>query len=279
MIKGLHWLDIEKEWFWFSFTPRNRLINQIKKILSVCDSIDISELRTGVARHHRTEGFSPPRRILLEFCRQISWCRVDGNTIFSFPPLKGEEVLIGIEKIFYTILKENGPVMQREDLERMCLASGVNRISFYLYLSQSPIITKYANGIYGLRGAKIPPGYLASMVSKKERKKILQDYGWTNDRRIWVALKLSNNTITSGVFSAPSAMKQYLQGSYKLKTADNDLLGDLSVKENMGWSLKPFFRRKGAEEGDDVVIVFDIRSRDAIIYIGDIDLLDDFSQS
>ncbi|MBP7509447.1 MAG: hypothetical protein KA807_16665 [Prolixibacteraceae bacterium] len=279
LIKGLHWLDAEKEWFWFSFIPRNRLINQIRKILSVSDATDVSELRTGVARHHRMEGFSPPRKVLLEFCRHIPWCLVNGNTISALPPLKSEDVLSDVEKLFYLILKEHGPVMKREELEKACLNAGMNNITFALYLSYSPIITKYAIGIYGLRGSKIPPGYIESLMMKRKPQQVLQDFGWMNEGKIWLALKLSKGTIKSGVFSVPSAMMQYLQGSYELRTADNDLIGRLLVKETRTWSLGPFIRRKGAEEGDYVVIVFDIHSRDAIIYIGDIDLLDDFSPS
>ena len=51
------WLDEQRGWFWLHSVPRNRLVNQIEKILAAADEIDIGELRTGVRRHYRMEGF------------------------------------------------------------------------------------------------------------------------------------------------------------------------------------------------------------------------------
>ena len=279
MIKGINWLDEENEWFWLSSVPRNRLINQIQKILSVSKTIDISELRAGVARHHRMVGFSPPSRVLLELCRHISWCQVDGRSVSSSPPLKWREVLADVERTICTILMEHGPVKQREVLEEMCLNAGINRDTFYIHLSYSPIITKYGIGLYGLRGAKVYPGYLESLASPRKVYKVLEDFGWTSEGKIWLALKLSQSVIISGVFNVPAAIKEYLQGHYALKTADDNPIGEIVVRDSRAWSLGPFFRRRGGEPSDYVVIVFDMVSREAFIYIGDIYLLDDFRPS
>lgn len=280
-IEGFHWLHKEDGWFWLSSLPRNRVLNQIKKILSVSNSIDISELRTGVARYHRMEGFAPPRRVLLELCRHIPWCQVDGSSVTSSPPLNWKEVLADIEGTFCTILREHGPVMQREELEEMCLNSGIIRDTFFLYLSYSPIIAKYGIGLYGLRGSKVYPGYLESLSRHRKVQKVLEDFGWTSEGKIWLALKLSQSVITSGVFSVPSAIREILQGHYalKIKTADDNLIGEIVVKENRVWSLKSFFQRRGGEPNDYVVLVFDVTSREAFIYLGDIYLLDDFRPS
>jgi hypothetical protein len=40
--------------------------NQVEKILSACKRIHVCELRAGVSRHHRREGFAPPQRVLLQ---------------------------------------------------------------------------------------------------------------------------------------------------------------------------------------------------------------------
>jgi hypothetical protein len=229
MIKGFRWLDNENGWFWLSSVPRNRVSSQIKKILSVSNTIDISELRAGVARHHRMEGFSPPRRVLLELCRHISWCQVDGSTITSSSPLNWKEVLADIEGTLCSILKEHGPVMRREALEEICLNSGMNHGTFYAHLSYSPIIAKYAAGVYGLRGSRIYPGYIESLIPPRKIYKILEDFGWTNEGKIWLALKLSKATIHSGVFNVPSAMKEFLQGNYTLKTVGDTFIGELTI--------------------------------------------------
>ena len=62
------WLDKETGWFWLKSTGRNALLNEIEKILSVCERIHVTELRSGVSRNYRREGFAPPQRVLLALC-------------------------------------------------------------------------------------------------------------------------------------------------------------------------------------------------------------------
>ncbi len=70
MRDDFRWLDEQHGWFWLSSVPRNRVLNQIQKILSVARRINVSELRSGVSRNYRMEGFAPPSRVLLELSRQ-----------------------------------------------------------------------------------------------------------------------------------------------------------------------------------------------------------------
>ena len=74
---GFHWLDQSADWFWLSDNPNNRVLNRIRKILSVANPINISELQAGIGRDYRMKGFSPPEKVLLEFCRQVPGLRVN----------------------------------------------------------------------------------------------------------------------------------------------------------------------------------------------------------
>ena len=131
---------------------RNRVLNQVEKILSVTEEVEISELRAGVSRHHRMKGFAVPTRVLLELCRQVEWCRVDGRTVAAITSLLPEQILASTELSLYRILVENGKVLPRPRFEELCLADGMNRTTFYAYIEYSPVLEKYAPGIYGLRG-------------------------------------------------------------------------------------------------------------------------------
>ena len=274
--RGFYWLDRSGKWFWLSTVSRNRVLNQVYKILSVSNRIDIAELRAGVGRHHRMEGFSPPKRVLLELCRHASLCEVGGSTIIAHPSLDWEQILSDTERIFAVILKEHGPVMSRKQLQKMCLNSGMNESTFSIYLSYSPIITKYAIGVYGLRGEKIQPGIVESLKPKRKLTRILVDFGWTPDEKIWLGHQISPGMMLSGVFTVPAAMKEFLQGNFTLEAADEAHIGNLKIKDSSGWNLGNFFRRRGGEPGDHLVLTFDLTSRKAKVYVGDEDLLEDF---
>jgi len=275
-LKDFRWLDESRGWFFLSSVPRNRLLNLIEKILSVCDQIDIGDLRPGISRNHRMEGFAPPKEVLLQFCREIPWCKVLGRSVYADPRLDWEQVLKGTtDWAMCAILKEYESAITTAEFEKRCLEVGINRNTFYAYLSYSPIITRIVSGVHALRGSKIPPAIVESLKRDHKPQKVIADYGWTSNGEIWVAIKLSEATLRSGVFSIPSGMKTFIQGEFALKAADGAAIGALKIRDCSGWSLSTFFARRGGEAGDYLVLLFNIKDRLVRIQLGDISLLDD----
>ena len=277
--EDFRWLDQENGWFWFESVPRNRLLNQIEKVLSVAKEIDIAELRDGVRRHHRMEGFAPPQRVILEFCRQHNDYKVEGRTISITSPMDWRKKLAETEQTMVEILLNNGSVMRREDFETECLARGMVRATFYVYLDYSPIIARYARGVYGLRGASIPPGLIESIKPKIMRGEVLKDYGWTQEGEIWIGYKLSESTILNGVCTMPAALARFIGEEFCLKFNDGSIVGNLATKSGSVWGVGPMLRRKGAEAGDYMVLVFNIASRTATVNLGDESLLEKFQST
>jgi hypothetical protein len=278
-IDEIKWLDQSKDWYWIPSVPRNRLINIIRKILSVCTTIDVAELRSGISRSHRML-FVPPSRVLLEFCRQLSFCQVDGNMIAADPPINWEIELENASNEWFltSILSENDLVMSREDFEQKCVNIGMAENSFSLYCSYSPIITKYTTGVYGLRGAKLSPGKIRSLRPKRDdRVKRLIEYGWTSEGEIWTCHKLSYSYFKTGIVNIPGAMKQFIQGNFVLSSVDGDYIDNFKVKGTSAWSLKKFFKRRGGEEGDHLVLTFNLSSREVRARLGDKDIIDIFT--
>jgi hypothetical protein len=265
---GFSWLDEAAGWFWIK-TGRNSLLTQIKKVLSVCNRIHISELREGVSRHHRREGFAPPQRVLLALCNQTGECKVEENFVAAAPPLSLKEILSEAERKIVEVLLENGSVMERQKLEDECLARGVKRDTFYVYLTYSPALARFAPGVYGTRGAEIPPGYAKSLVAMRKKKtRVLSDFGWMPDGKIFLSYKLSKGTLSNGIVSVPSGMKQHLLGSHELQVSGGMSIGRLVVKDSQAWGLGPLFTRRGGDLGDSLRILFDLETKIAIAELG-----------
>jgi len=263
------WLDELSGWFWLRSTAHNALLNQIQKVLSVAPRIHVSELRAGVSRPHRREGFAPPQRVLLAFCAQADGYGIEGNSVLARPPLDYHEVLSDTESIIVDVLREHGPVIQRPKLEELCLGNGLQRDSFYVHLTYSPVIARYAPGVYGLRGTQVPPGLAESMVELRRKTRVLADYGWLPNGKIFASYKLSKGSLSNGIVSIPSAMKSYLQGEFGLLIAEGQSAGRLVIKDTQAWGLGPFFRRRGGEPGDHFQIIFDTRQRLASLHLGE----------
>ena len=148
--------------------------------------------------------------------------------------------------------------------------------AFFHALSYSPIISKYAQGVYGLRGIQISPGTVESLISPRTHEKSLEDFGWTPDGRVWLGIRVSSPILQSGVFTIPAGMRKFAEGIFNLRAGDGSQIGVLNLKGGTGWSLTGFFNRRGGEPGDYLVLTFDPKLREAIAYLGDKDLLDEF---
>jgi hypothetical protein len=173
------------------------------------------------------------------------------------------------EAVIVNVLKENRGILGRQALEDECLARGLKRDMFYVHLTYSPVIARYAPGVYGVRGVEIPPGLAESMVETRKKTRVISDYGWQADGTISVSYSLSEGALSNGIVSVPASMKSYLQGEFDLVSPDGQAVGRLVVKDTQAWGLGPFFRRRGGEPGDFFQIVFDTKKRVASVVLGE----------
>jgi hypothetical protein len=152
-LRGFHWLEKSSGWFWLSDTHYNPVLRHMRKVLSVANPINISELWAGIGRDPRMRGFSPPQRVLLEFCRQAPGLRVNDKTVLAEPEINSDDVLTQTEKDIVRILSEHGGIIATSAFKSVCLDMLVNSRTFYLNLVRSPIISTYGGHLYGLIGS------------------------------------------------------------------------------------------------------------------------------
>ena len=289
-LDGFSWLDEETQWFWFLNCKRNRVLNLIRKIVSVADSLTLDDLRSGIMRTHRTKGYSPPKRVLETICEQSKQFVIKGNIVKAQPPLSWEETLEGTNEYDLVLaLKTFGPVLTRADLETLCTNKGMNRSSFYIYIGYSPLIQRYSRGVYGLRGARVSPSSIESLRRKVQasardraispnKNKVLIDYGQSKDGAFWIVYRLSSNTIFSGVLTTPGPFKKYIDGEYDLYSADGAPMGKIKSRNGTTWGLGAFFSRRGAEEKDYLALIYDTERRIVTAELGAEEILDRFNE-
>jgi hypothetical protein len=202
---GLRWLDQERHWFTADEAKRNRLANVVRKVLSVSPVISVSELRRGIKRVHRLQGFAPATGILLAFCDGLPFCRIQADRVVATENARLEECLGVTERCFYDVLSEFGPAMRFKDLYLECVRRGMNENTFFQYLSYSPIIYRVDHEVYSIIGAEISPGVVEQLRRKQRHVPVFVDSGWTSKGRPWIAYRLNVANIRSGTFSVPSA--------------------------------------------------------------------------
>ena len=193
LMEGFCWLDPKAGWFQLVGTCKHGLPKAIDKILTVAGAITVSDLRAAVSRNRRMWREPPPEKVILEFCRQTPGVRVQGNRIIPDPPRSWKEALTGVEAKLVGILKKHGPVMERSELEDLCVGSGMNRFSFHAFIACSPVIAQYGHSIYGLLGADVSTETVQSLTDKRRAERsptrVLDGYGRTIDGKVWLSYR------------------------------------------------------------------------------------------
>jgi hypothetical protein len=275
------WLDKKDGWFWLKSAQKNRVLNYVEKIMSVAGSIELSELRNGTGRWHRVHGYRLPKKILMALCLTTGqYSYSDGKLIGNENLPDWRLILASGERKIVEILFDNNYAMRRADLEEKATAIGVGRGSFYVYIGYSPVLERYAPGVYGLRGAPVTAAQVEALIPPILRKsRIFRDNGWTENGNLWIGYKISNSSSISGVVGLPSSLSKFVAGSYRLKTETDEPVGTLTIRNNNMWGLSPFFRRWGVEADDYIVIEFDSKSKEARITTGDQELITGYQDS
>lgn len=272
---GFRWLDRANGWFCVDDSHPDQLRRRIRKVLAVCGEIDVGQLRAAIRRDYRMRGLMPPKSVVLEICRQMPGVSVDGDQVLSTQRDNPMDLVQGDEGVLIGLLQTHGRVCRREELFELAARVGVSRPSFWRCLMFCPTISRYAPNIYGLTGESLPPGVIEEMIGDRKVRPVVQDHGWTPENTIWIAYRLSEATIGSGVVGVPSAKREMLQGRFTLIDSHSDAkVGNLVVKQSSAWGLTPFFRRRGAEEGDYLLLEFNTFERVVAISIGDESLVE-----
>jgi hypothetical protein len=273
LIDGFSWLDESSGWFRLLPIAKHGLPKAIEKILAVAGEVTISQMRSAMGRNRRLWKDPPPEKVLLEYCRQASGLRVEGDRIIADPPVDWRKALTGVEARLVSVLKKHGPVMERGVMEDLCVAGGMNRFSFHAFVSWSPVIAQFGHSVYGLLGAEVPQQKVDELMATRRARRlthrVLDSHGRTEDGKVWLSYRLSKAASTYAVITIPAALKKEVRGRFKLLGPDGQQIGTLATKDGRAWGLGALMRQHGAQVGDQVVVTLDLENRTAVVSLGE----------
>ena len=128
----------------------------------------------------------------------------------------------------FRVLREAGPLMRAPEFETKCVEAGLKRPTFWSNVRSSPIIRRFAPGLYGLVGADVLP----SDIEKKargRRKRLLQDYSWTNEGGLRITYRLSSSALKNGVLGLPSAVADFFSEEFRLLNEKGGVIGTIKA--------------------------------------------------
>ena len=261
------WLDEEKQWLFARGTARNRLINLISKVLSVCPRIRVSELRRAVSRSRRL-AMAPPQKILAAFVERFGLGRMEGDIVVANANFDGALTEGSIEGRMLRVLDEFGPIMDGEEFAERCVEAGINATTFYIYRLMSPVICALGKGVYCKVGSEVPPGTIEDIASRRRSVTRSSDYGWTQKGSLWFGIELTRQIMTAGSIRLPQFVSDFVQGEWHVTLPDGTDCGHVTGRDLFIWSFRKAFALLGAEPGDLGAFEFDLKNKNVLVKVG-----------
>jgi hypothetical protein len=271
------WLDQEQRWFMANGTARNRLVNLASKVFCVAPIVSVAELRKAIAKEPRLAS-APPTAVMARFLEAVGLADVEGEIAKLKAEIDVSEAISpgGVEETLVRVLREEGPVLGWDRFQELSMARGINPISFGIYASKSPAISRLARGVYAPVGEPVPPGVVEEVAAEVMAARKPAEWGWLPRGTLWCAIPLNTTVLTAGRTSIPSFVYEYAEGEWSARIAGRAATDGLKCGNGFVWGFRRTLVNAGAEAGDVFVIEFDAQVRVATLYIGDEELADAF---
>jgi Sigma-70, region 4 len=276
---------LNDDWFWVpnKSSNRNRLHNVTRKILSVVSPLDVTTIRDGTRRSYRFREVTllPPRGVMTAFFEAHPAFAVEPDTrVRTVDPLDYRAELGKTEQIFVEVLRSSPTgVLDRASLEDACEARGMNANTFSVYSTYSPVLEHLGTDVWALRGVQVNPAAVNALRQAnalKPRERLVADYGWNDEGALWVAVRVPRR-YGSFVIGLPSPIAHYVaERRFAARADDGSAAGTIAVNEvGTSWGYGPFLARRGADEGDVLLIAFDLAAGEVVLRLGDLHLVED----
>ena len=240
----------------------NRIVFRLKKILCVAQSVRVDDVYEALVRDPRIGARSPTRESISALAGRLDFCRRIGGRIVRTVPLRESDLLSGAESLMVEVLRGRCGIGLHE-FEAACLSAGMNRNTFRLYLSWSPIVARLFKGVYGLIGTSSS----AKAVAKTRiivRGRALQSWK-RQGQLVDIVYKVTAASLINGVLSLPSALRDHLFGSYAWQRQGCDDGECIKVVGNCISGLRKTFKPLNLETGDQLILRFNLATRTVLV--------------
>lgn len=287
---------LEEDWFCHRPTnpERDRLRNATRKMLSVAAPIELGVLREGVRREYRYRGHRgvngwsllvPPRSVLKAYYEAHPEFIVDeGDMVRPTEPLDYRVELALNDAILVDVLRSSpASVLDRSSFAAECARRSMNLNTFSIYLTYSAIVVRLGTDVWSLRGVRVDPAAVEAVQQAnalRPREKRVLDHGWSPSGRLWLAARVpAAHDATAMTVGIPSAIRPYVAGrDFAAQDSDSVSYGRIKINDDgHSWGFSRFLRQRGADEGDILVVEFDLGQNMAWLRLEDDETLDELS--
>lgn len=269
-------IDPAGQWF-VSKEERHLIIyRRIARLLTIAGELSVAEVRNAMRRDYHNGRHVPPFEIFQQVVARGAHFLIEDGIVRLSPgyvaPTNRE---VTDEQQAVQVLKEMGGFAARRELQYRLKERGVSTPMFWRILNYSPFIVRYAAGVYGIIGSKPPFGAVEELQQYPAHEGGVIDSGWLPDRRLWIAYRLSDSAVETGIITVPRAVSVLLGEEYTVVTAGRHTDQRMRHKDSSLWGLRGMFAATGAEPGDCLVLKIDLAAHAAEAMLGDESIIEE----
>lgn len=257
---------------------RNRLFNGISKCLLTHRPLKAVRIKDGLRRYARLTQI-PTTSELLEFSKIHPDLRAEDNQISWSSEFDFSDIASDAETQFINAFDDASEIMTFKALQAKCLRQGMNPTTFYLYTRQLPCLESDGYGRFALRGCPGDPFNLdrssagfsgeASLQTLRNMKE-----GVTQEGHYWLAFVLDDKISKSGAFIASSRLTELLNQPRNIESISGEFYGKTALIGQGVSGFKQAFLANGAEEGDMIIVVYNVDQKKVMVALGSDDQLE-----
>ena len=155
----------------------------------------------------------------------------------------------------------------------------MNEHTFNAYSTYSAVVQHVGVDIWSVRGIDLNPTAVEAVRKANAlgvREKRVLDHGWTEDGSLWIAVRLPEH-VGSFVFGIPAAVRRFVaKQDFDAVDELGIFSGRIHVRENgISFGYASFLRRRGADEGDILVVKFGLNPPTCTLQLGDPERFDE----
>jgi hypothetical protein len=217
-------------WLAFPEMRSSRLHLRLDKMLSIADRFGLDEFRHKALSEPRMSDMRLTAEAATFWLSETGCGKVSGNSFVAFPDRRPrrEDVLSEAELRMVEVLSSDDEILTIERFEERCLAAGMNRNTFRLYLSWSPVFKRLAKGTYTLLGrapTQVAERVLAMRGGRRHRS--LLDQRWLDDGTFVAVYSATPSSLANGVLPLPKELRGRCVGA--LSCVCSDASGELET--------------------------------------------------
>jgi len=248
-------------WLALADISDTRLHSRLRKMLSVCSCLRVEDFRDRARAEPRLAGLKLPldaAEFFLESCGggiiEDGWFCARSEAL-----TKPEDVLSEVERVMVGALRAAGGAMPHSDFESACVSAGMNRTTFRLYLSWSPVIKRLAKGVFVLVGTDPTPDARRRLVQSvlETPSLALFEHGPAEGQQWFALYRITAASVSNGVLSLPAALRRHVSGRFEVLSPDGAMLGACTAARIYVSGLRRPFRGLGVRTNDIVRLIFD----------------------